>query len=173
MYTECARDRGLVRCCSHYEWSFDQRTNVHFNSNAPSLTAAGVILRLDRTTGPETRLNSLLVVYSNIRATYVYIQCCWYKLYNVYLKGPLKYSETNDRGKPSWNLLVKVLFIFLAWLHYLAAFVIWLHFIGGYVPFFLSPEVLQHLVLSNQRRRNLLKQLKLYIFIYNRLKYIK
>ena len=28
-----------------------------------------------------------------------------------------------------------MLFIFLAWLHYLAVFVIWLHFIGRYVPF--------------------------------------
>ena len=32
---------------------------------------------------PQVRLNSLLAVYSNICATYVYIQCCWYKLYHV------------------------------------------------------------------------------------------
>ena len=28
-----------------------------------------------------------------------------------------------------------MLFVFLAWLHYLAVFVIWLHFIGRYVLF--------------------------------------
>ena len=62
-----------------------KQTNLmqHFNSNTPSLAVAAWC---DTEVGSHHRpgsLNNLLAVYSNIGATYVCIQCCWYKLHYV------------------------------------------------------------------------------------------